>query len=59
MRDTPDKRNYQRSSSTVVRDRVKNKTLSAARTHGRLLFPKGLGESIIDSKAIFLAVFLS
>jgi hypothetical protein len=34
MRDMPDKRNYQRSSSTVVRDRVGNKTLSAARTQG-------------------------
>jgi hypothetical protein len=34
MRDTPDKRNYQRSSSTVVRDRVENKILSAARTQG-------------------------
>ena len=56
MRDTPDKRNYQRSSSTVVRDRVENKILSAARTQGGIVLER-FGESIIDSKAISLADF--
>ena len=42
MRDTPDKHNYQRSSSTVVGDRVENKILSAARTQGGIV-PERVG----------------
>lgn len=59
MRDMPDKRNYQRSGSTAVRERVEKKILSAARTQGRLLLLEYLAENIFDLKAIFSAVFLS
>jgi hypothetical protein len=57
MRDTPEKRNYQRSSSFEVRERVEKKILSPARTHGRLLFLEDLRESIMDTKAIFPTFF--
>jgi hypothetical protein len=43
MRDTPDKRNYQRSSSIVMRDRVESKILSAAGPQG-VIVPEEFGE---------------
>jgi len=59
MRDTPDKRNYQRLSSIVSeRSRRKQNTIGR-KDAGKVLFPKGLKESIIDSKTFFLAVLLS